>query len=75
MEEDWYDKLSQINEEVDEIKQHKKATGKIRLVKKFQTLSSVNVLGAFDRQLPMGIKYKNVGIVIPEDKVRMWKFK
>ena len=48
---DWFDQLSKMNEESEEINRHQKATGKRRLVQHFQTTSSVNLLRAFYRQL------------------------
>ena len=55
-----------MNKEVNDRNQYKKATGKRRLVRIFQAMSSGNLLGALYWQLPMGIKDEHFGILLTE---------
>ena len=69
---DWVEHLSKMNEEVGEINQYQKVTGKIIVVQKIIIITYGNILGAFYKKLPMGIKDTNFGRVLPEETVGRW---
>ena len=59
--------MSKMNEDFGDVNRHQIETGKIFVVLKNQTMSYINVLLAFYRQLSMGRNDTNFGRVLPEE--------